>query len=59
MNLLCASRDVYILQHLALKADRSKKQVLVLGAFHSWNIIQLLSDYGAKCPLIMVPNNTR
>jgi hypothetical protein len=46
---LSDARDLYILRNIALHADRTKRNVLVLGAGHTSHIAHLMIKYGVKC----------
>lgn len=52
MRTLSDVRDLYILRTIALNADRSKRNVLVLGAYHLNHIAYVMARYGAKSTLV-------
>ena len=45
-------RDIYILREISLRANRNKKNVLILGLAHQENVAQIMANYGAKSILI-------
>ncbi|MDO8594920.1 MAG: hypothetical protein Q7R93_05445 [bacterium] len=47
MRALSDARNLYCLRYIALRGDRTKKNVLVLGAFHTHHVGRVMVNYGA------------
>jgi len=53
MRTLSDVRNLYALRYIALNADRSKRNTLVLGTYHANHIAYIMSKYGVKCSFIL------
>jgi hypothetical protein len=49
VNTIGSTRNLYILRTMALHADWSKRNVIVLGASHTEHIAYVMAKYGVKC----------
>jgi hypothetical protein len=53
MSLLSDARDLYVLREIALRADRDKRNVLVLGTYHANHVSYLMARYGVRSTLYL------
>lgn len=57
-EVLSSVRNLYILRTIALNADRNKRNVLVLGAYHVNHISYLMAKFGVTCT-VLVPEEKK